>query len=194
MGIIAVAPPAELGRVSTTRPAIWAGNLDLKDLTKGSTLYIPVFNEGALVFTGDGHAAQGHGEVDGTAIETSLTPTLQFIVHKGLGADMKAPRAETATHYISMGLDPDLDEALKLSVKETINFLQQEKGLSVNDAYALASIGVDYVVAEAVDQTELIAGLIPKNLFTSNPDYWAEAPKTRKERQDMRPSVERKVW
>lgn len=81
-----------------------------------------------------------------------------------------------------MGLDPDLDEALKLSIQETIDFLQREKGLSVADGYSLASIAVDYEVAEAVDQTEIIHGLIPKNIFASNPPYWAEDPRYRDRR------------
>ena len=176
MGIMGVSPPPEKGRVSSVPPAAWGGNLDDKELTKDSTLYLPVFTKGALFFTGDAHAAQGDGEVNITAIETSLTPTLQFIVHKGEGVNMSGPRAETPTHYIAMGLDPDLDEALKLSIQETIDFLQREKGLSVADGYSLASIAVDYEVAEAVDQTEIIHGLIPKNIFASNPPYWAEDP------------------
>lgn len=174
MGILAVAPPPEAGRVSSVPPALWGGNMDLKELTKNSTVYLPVFNEGALFYTGDGHAAQGDGEVNINAIETSLTPTLQFILHKGEGLNMTAPFAETPTHYIPMGLDPDLDEALKKSVLETITFLGKEKGLSPADAYSLASIGVDYEVAEAVDQTEIIHAMIPKSLFATNRPYWTD--------------------
>ena len=107
MGIVAVAPPPELKRVSTKPPGAFGGNLDFKHLVAGSTLYLPVFNDGALFYTGDGHACQGDGEVDGTAIEISLTPTVQLIVHKGAGGSMKWPRAEDAANYYSMGMADD---------------------------------------------------------------------------------------
>jgi acetamidase/formamidase len=139
--------------------------MDLKQLTVGATLYLPVFNDGALFYTGDGHAMQGDGEVNGTAIEISLTPTLQFIVHKGAGTRMKWPRAEDATHYILMGMDADLDAALKNAVQETVDFLQDQAGLSAADAYALASLSVDFRVGEAVNNVKMVYGMIPKKLF-----------------------------
>ena len=165
MGIMAVAPPPDVGRASTKPPGVWGGNMDLKQLTVGATLYMPVFHEGALFYTGDGHAMQGDGEVNGTAIEISLTPTLQFIVHKGAGARMKWPRAENATHYFSMGMDTDLDTALKNAVQETVDFLQDHAGLSAADAYALASLSVDFRVGEAVNNIKMVYGMIPKKLF-----------------------------
>ncbi|MGH7673636.1 MAG: acetamidase/formamidase family protein, partial [Gemmatimonadales bacterium] len=99
MGIVAVAPPPALRRVSTKPPGAFGGNIDFRHLTTGATLYLPVFNDGALFYTGDGHACQGDGEVDGTAIEISLTPTLQLIVHKGAGRTMNWPRAEDAVNH-----------------------------------------------------------------------------------------------
>ncbi|WOD37142.1 acetamidase/formamidase family protein [Nodosilinea sp. E11] len=174
MGIMAVAPPKEEGMVSSVPPAKWGGNIDLKELRKGSTLYLPVLAKGALFSTGDGHAAQGDGEVNLTAVEVSSTPTFQFILHKGAGTDMTGPFVETPTHYIPMGLHTDLDEALKLAVHETIDFLGREKGLNVEDAYSLSSIGVDYEVAEAVDRTLIIHAMVPKSLFDTNRPYWAD--------------------
>jgi acetamidase/formamidase len=165
MGIMAVAPPPDVGRASTKPPGVWGGNMDLKQLTAGTTLYLPVFNDGALFYTGDGHAMQGDGEVNGTAIEISLAPTLQFIVHKGAGARMKWPRAEDATHYYLMGMDADLDTALKNAVQETVDFLQVHAGLSAADAYALASLSVDFRVGEAVNNVKMVYGMIPKKLF-----------------------------
>lgn len=162
MGIMAVAPPTTMGMVSTTPPGPWGSNMDLKELAKGATLYLPVFNKGAQFFTGDGHAVQGDGEVDGGALEISLTPTLQFFLHKGKA--LKSPMAETATHYITMGMSVDLNEATKLAVQEAVNFLQREKGLSAADAYALASLAVDVV--------NLVCAKIPKGVFKSNPGYW----------------------
>ena len=170
MGIMAVAPPDNLAKISSTPPGVYGGNLDLKDLTRGATLFLPVWQAGAQFVTGDGHAGQGDGEVNGTAIETSLTGTFQFIVHKN--KPLKVPRAENKSHYISMGLDKDLNEAMRKAVRETVSFLMQEKGLDKTDAYSLASIGVDFKIAEAVDQVQLVVGMIPKRIFKSNPEYW----------------------
>ena len=116
-----VAPAPEIGRVSSNPPGRHAGNLDNRELVAGSTLYIPVFVPGALFEVGDGHAAQGDGEVDQTAIETSLRGRLQLTVRK----DMKLtwPRAETATDYIAMATDPDLTVATKAAIQEMVDFL-----------------------------------------------------------------------
>ena len=172
MGIMAVAP-APGGPMTITRPpGTFGGNLDLKQLTRDATLYLPVYNNGALFYTGDAHTAQGDGEVDGTAIETSIKPTLQFIIHKGKGANMKAPRAENATHYIVVGLDRDLNIALKNAVQAAVDFLMQEKGLDAGAAYALASIAVDFRVAEAVNLVQGVYGMIPKDIFKEKSDYW----------------------
>ncbi|HWI13597.1 MAG TPA: acetamidase/formamidase family protein [Burkholderiales bacterium] len=164
MGIMAVQPPQ--GLANTRPPGIYGGNMDFNRLTAGSSLYLPVFHPGALFYTGDSHAVQGDGEVNGTAIEASLTPVVQFIVHKGAGRQMKWPRAEDADNYYVMGMDRDLNVAMKEAVQETIRWLGAEKGLSPADAYSLASIGVNYTVAEAVDDVLMIYGAIPKKLFT----------------------------
>src|SRR5216683_1509559 len=141
-GSMGVAPPESLGRISSAPPWIHAGNLDNKELVAGTTLHIPVHAPGALFEAGDGHAAQGNGEVDITALETSLTGVFQFIVRKDM--HLKWPRAETPTHYIAMGLDPDLTQATRLAALETIDFLVSEKKLSRDDAYALASVAIDF--------------------------------------------------
>lgn len=172
MGIMAVAPPPGNEMTSSRPPGPFGGNLDLKQLTRGASLFLPVFNPGALFYTGDAHAAQGDGEVDGTAIETSLRPTFQFIVHKGKGQGAKAPRAETPTHFIAIGMDRDLDLALKNAVQEAVDFLIREKGLDERAAYALASIAVDFRVAEAVNLVQVVYGMIPKAIFKSKTDYW----------------------
>jgi acetamidase/formamidase len=172
MGIMALVPPEE-ALPSVRPPGIYGGNMDLNRLTVGSSLYLPVHQRGALFYTGDSHAVQGDGEINGTAIEASLTPVLQFIVHKGAGRMMKWPRAEDRENYYVMGMDVDLDVALKEAARETIAFLQRERGLTPADAYSLASIAVNYGVAEAVDHVLLIYGAIPKNLFSTNRPYWA---------------------
>src|SRR6184192_1357519 len=115
-GSMGVAPPEAFGRIDSAPPGVHAGNMDNKELVAGSTLYLPVHARGALFEVGDGHAGQGNGEVDITAMETSLVGTLQFIVHKG--TNKKYPRAETPTHYISMGFHQELHEATRIAVRE----------------------------------------------------------------------------
>jgi acetamidase/formamidase len=162
-GSMGVAPPEAAGRVSSAPPGTHAGNLDNKDLVAGTTLFIPVHIAGALFEVGDGHAGQGNGEVDITALETSLVGTFEFRVRKDL--HLKAPRGETPTHFISMGLNPDLTEALKMAVREAIDFLVTEKHLSREDAYMLCSVGVDFNVTQAVDGTKGVHAMIPKSIF-----------------------------
>lgn len=162
-GSMGVAPPPAMGRISSAPPGIHAGNLDNKDLVAGTSLFIPVHVPGALFEVGDGHAGQGNGEVDITALETSLVGTFQFVLHKGM--HLKWPRGETPTYWIAMGLDPDLNEALKIAVREAIDFLVTEKHLSREDAYMLCSTAVDFNVTQAVDGTKGVHALIPKSLF-----------------------------
>ena len=175
MGIMAVSPPTSLGMVSSTPPGAWGGNIDLKFTGIGSSLFLPVFNKGAQFFTGDGHAVQGDGEVDGGAIEISLKPTLQFIVHKG--KTIKQPRVETATEYLTTGLSTDLNEATRIALQEAVEFLQTEKGMAAADAYALSSLAVDLGIGEAVDIVNLVYAKIPKRVFKSNPEFWYQPNK-----------------
>jgi len=163
MGIMAVMPPE--GLANTRPPGIYGGNMDFNRLTAGASLYLPVHQRGALFYTGDAHAVQGDGEINGTAIETSLSVVMGFMVHKGQGKTMKWPRAEDNDNYYVMGMDVDLDAALKQAAAETVAFLQQEKGLSAADAYSLAVIAVNYSVGEAVDQVQMVYGAIPKEIF-----------------------------
>ena len=162
-GSVGVAPPASAGRISSAPPGIHAGNLDNKDLVAGTTLYIPVHAPGALFEVGDGHGGQGNGEVDITALETSLVGTFQFVVRKDM--HLKWPRAETPTHFIVMGIDEDLTAAMKIAVHEAIDFLMTEKHLSREDAYMLASVAVDFDVTQVVDGTKGVHGMIPKSIF-----------------------------
>jgi acetamidase/formamidase len=161
-GTIGVAPPVLAGRVSTTAPGPFTGNLDNKDLVAGTTLYVPVLVPGALLSLGDAHAAQGDGEVSGTAIEISARGAVQVILHKGRGR--RWPRAETPTHYMSMGLHPDLDEAMKLAVAQMVDFLASEKGMDRDDAYVLCSVACDFRVTQVVDQTKGVHGLLAKSI------------------------------
>jgi acetamidase/formamidase len=166
-GSIGVAPAAALGRVSSAPPGRHAGNLDNKDLVAGTTLYIPVWVRGALLEVGDGHAGQGNGEVDITALETSLRGTFTVTVRKEM--HLGWPRAETPTHWIVMGIDSNLVTAAKNAVREAIDFLVTEKGMTREEAYMLASVAVDFNITELVDGTVGVHGMIPKNIFTRKP-------------------------
>jgi acetamidase/formamidase len=148
-GSMGVAPAPALGRVSGTPPSRHAGNLDNKELVAGTTLYIPVFVKGALLEIGDGHAAQGDGEVDQTAIETNLRGRIQVVVRK----DMKLewPRVETPTHWITMGTDTSLVVATKTAIKEMVKFLQETKGITQTQAYQAASMAADLRFTQVVD-------------------------------------------
>ncbi len=162
-GSMGVAPPPEAGRVSSTPPGTHAGNLDNRELVAGTTLFIPVHVAGALFEVGDGHAAQGDGEVDQTAIETSLRGRLQLIVHKGMR--LAWPRAETPTDYISMGTDEDLTKATRIAIQEMVDFLAATKGLDKLAAYQLTSVAGNVVVTQLVDQKVGVHVKMPKSIF-----------------------------
>ena len=163
-GSMGVAPAATEGRISTVPPGNYAGNLDNKDLGTGSILYIPVHTKGALFSAGDGHGVQGHGEVSINALETGLRGRFQFFVRKDM--KLKWPRAETPTHWMVMGLHEDLDEAMKIAVRETIDFIVERfPHLDRNEAFMLASLAVDYHVSQNVNRTKGIHGMIPKDIF-----------------------------
>ena len=164
-GSMGVAPPETSGRISSAPPWIHAGNLDDKDLVAGTTLYIPVHAPGALFEVGDGHAGQGHGEVDITAMETSLIGTFQFVVRKDM--HLRWPRAETPTQFITMGLHEDLNEATKLAVHEMLDFLVTDKHLSRDDAFMLSSVAADLSITELVDGNKGVHMSIPKSIFVS---------------------------
>jgi acetamidase/formamidase len=163
-GSIGIAPEPEMGRLSSNPPGRHAGNLDNRELVAGSTLYIPVFAPGALFEIGDGHVAQGDGEVDQTAIETSLRGRLQLTVRKDM--KLKWPRAETATDYISMATDPDLAVATKAAIQEMIDFLVSEKKLTRHQAYQLVSIAGNVAITQLVDKPNVgVHVKLPKSIF-----------------------------
>jgi acetamidase/formamidase len=159
-GVMGTAPPPEWGRIPSTVPRAFGGNLDIKALGAGATLFLPVFVEGGLFSAGDGHAVQGDGEVDGTAIETGLVGTFTLTLHKGESIAM--PRAETETHYISIGIDPSLDAAAKQALREMIGFICTRTNLSREDAYMLCSLAADLHVSQTVNQHQGIHAMLPK--------------------------------
>jgi acetamidase/formamidase len=160
-GSMGVAPAASLGRVSSNPPSRHAGNLDNRELVAGTTLYIPVFVKGALLEVGDGHAAQGDGEVDQTAIETNLKGRIQLVVRK----DMKLewPRGETPTHWITMGTDTSLAVATKTAISQMVKFLQEKKGITQTQAYQAASMAADLHITQLVDGNVGVHMMIAKS-------------------------------
>jgi acetamidase/formamidase len=158
--------PREAGRFSSNPPGDFGGNMDCKDLTVGSITYFPVMVPGALFSAGDGHAAQGDGEVNITAIECGMrNATLQFFLRKDM--TIERPMAETASHWITMGFHEDLDEAAKTATRDMIAYLHRTRGLTREDAYALCSIAVDVRITQVVNGVRGAHAMLPKSLFVS---------------------------
>jgi acetamidase/formamidase len=164
-GILAVAPPKSWGRITSIVPRAHGGNLDNKELIAGSTLYLPVFNEGALFSCGDGHGVQGDGEVCVTAIETALQGTFELIVRDDLS--FTYPRAETPSHYITMGMDPDLDQCAVMALRDMIRLIRERTNLSAEDAYTLCSLAADLRVTQTVNGSKGIHVMLAKNLLSA---------------------------
>jgi len=170
-GILGVAPPDGFfpplspGVTSSVSPGPHGGNLDLRELTEGSVLYLPVWQPGALIYTGDSHAVQGDGEISLTALETRMQEVLiQVVLHKQ--KKFQWPVAETTTHWITLGLDKDLNTAMTLAARNAIDFLASRAKLSPHDAYALCSIAVSFRVTQVVDVARGVHAMIPKSLFS----------------------------
>ncbi|MGO9401371.1 MAG: acetamidase/formamidase family protein [Xanthobacteraceae bacterium] len=159
-GIIGVAPPPAMGCATSIVPRAFGGNIDNKHFGAGATVHLPVFNPGALLSLGDGHALQGDGEVCLTAIETALTGTLRVSLVKNTG--IARPWAETSTHVITMAFDPDLDVAAASALREMIKLIEQATGLSAADAYSLCSIAADMHVTQLVNLHKGIHVLLAK--------------------------------
>jgi acetamidase/formamidase len=158
-------PPLSPGVTSSVPPGPHGGNLDLRELAEGSVLYLPVWKPGALIYTGDSHAVQGDGEISLTALETRMEEVLiQAILHKQ--KNFRWPVAETDTHWITLGLDKDLNNAMALAARNAIEFLSTRAKLTPLDAYALCSIAVSFRVTQVVDIMRGVHAMIPKNLFT----------------------------
>ncbi len=166
-GIMGVAPPLSFGRLSSREPRCFGGNLDNKELVAGSTLYLPVFVPGANFLAGDGHGLQGDGEVCVNALEMSLTGRFTLILHKGSPEAplLRTPYAETPTHWISMGLHEDLDQAMKGALREMIALICSRTTLSREQAYQTCSLAVDFRVTQTVNGEKGVHGMLRKGLL-----------------------------
>jgi acetamidase/formamidase len=157
-------PPLSPGVTSSVPPGPHGGNVDLSEMGEGSTMFIPVWKPGALIYTGDSHAVQGDGEICLTALETRMQELrIQVVLHRQ--KNFAWPVAETETHWIALGLDKDLNVAMTLAARNAINFLATHAGLTKPDAYALCSIAISFRVTQVVDIVRGVHAMIPKNLF-----------------------------
>jgi acetamidase/formamidase len=162
-GNLGVAPPRTCGRVDSTQPGIHCGNIDVKELVSGTTIYLPVHVKGALFSCGDGHACQSDGEADGTALETPLTGVFRLTVRKDL--KLKRPRAETPTHYMTIAYHKNLKSAAKLALKDMIRFLVETRHLTGEDAYLLVSLAGEMHVSQLVNIIPGVHFMLPKGIF-----------------------------
>ncbi|MEL0438911.1 acetamidase/formamidase family protein [Phycobacter sp. K97] len=159
-GVMGVAPPPEWGRIATIEPRSHGGNIDNKELTAGSTLYLPVYAEGALFSCGDGHAAQGDGEVCITAIETALQGRFRLTLRQDIALDY--PQAETPTHYITMGMHPSLDVCAEMALRQMIKVVCTRLGISREEAYMLCSLAGDLRITQTVNREKGVHMMMPK--------------------------------
>ncbi|MCC1492873.1 acetamidase/formamidase family protein [Cognatishimia sp. F0-27] len=162
-GVMAVAPPPGWGRISTIEPRAHGGNLDNKELVAGTTLYLPVHTEGALFSCGDGHGAQGDGEVCVTAIETALRGRFRLTVRRDL--DMTYPEAETPTHLITMGFHADLDRCVELALRRMIEVVTARTGIARHEAYMLCSLAADLRITQTVNREKGVHMMMSKSLL-----------------------------
>jgi acetamidase/formamidase len=162
-GVMAVAPPKAWGRISTIEPRSHGGNLDNKELVAGSTLYLPVWTDGALFSCGDGHGAQGDGEVCVTAIETALQGRFRLTIRRDMG--LTYPEAETPTHVITMGMHPDLDHCVDIALRRMIALIVARTGLSRHEAYMLCSLAGDLRITQTVNREKGVHMMMAKSLL-----------------------------
>ena len=166
-GIMGVAPPAEWGRISSREPRRHGGNLDNKELVAGSTLFLPVLVEGAKFSAGDGHGLQGDGEVCVNALEMCLDGRFTLVLHRGHpdAPLLRMPRAETPTHWITMGMHEDLDQAMKQALREMIALICARTALTAGEAYQTCSLAVDFRVTQTVNGEKGVHGMLRKGML-----------------------------
>lgn len=176
LGQMGVAPPPEMGRLPSGPPTmVHGGNFDLREITIGSTLYLPVHVPGGIFTTGDPHALQGNGEVTGTTIECNIEGILEFILHKD--SSLKVPRIETPTHFITIGVHDELDGAMRAATIEAQDFLREKSGMDFFTSYSFLSLGADFCISRALRPGQMIHVMMPKSYFLGDPgEYWYDGP------------------
>lgn len=164
-GVMGVAPPPHFGEITSIEPRLHGGNIDNRLLGAGTTLFLPVWAEGALFSCGDGHGIQGDGEVCINGLETGLTGTFTFVLHKAANYTLRYPRAETADYIVSMGFHADLDQALIIALREMIAIIVERTTLTDTEAYQLCSLAVDFAITQSVNGEKGVHGKLPKSLI-----------------------------
>ena len=164
-GVMGVAPPPAMGTIGSKEPRLHGGNIDNKELVAGSTLFLPVWVPGACFSVGDGHGIQGDGEVCVTALEMCLDGRFTFVLHKRSGPALAYPRAETPTHFISMGMHESMDQAMKMALREMIAFICSRSNLSREQAYQFCSLAVDFHVTQSVNGEKGVHGMLLKGVL-----------------------------
>ena len=165
-GILGVQPAGDQPAPSGP-PGPYGGNMDLREMVQGTRLFLPLFHPGGKLWTSDSHAAQGDGEVNLTAIETAMREVrIQYVLHKAVG--MTWPMVESPTHWISLGMDPDLDEAHRVCIRQMIQFLEAGLGMDSLDAYSLCSVAVTFRITQSVDGHKGVHGMLAKDLFRAD--------------------------
>jgi acetamidase/formamidase len=163
LGVLGM-PPPEPGVHSTVPPRRWGGNIDCKELVPGSTLYLPIPVDGALFSAGDGHAAQGDGEVAGWAIETPVEARMTLDVHDEL--PLEWPIARTAGAWLAFGFDEDLGQAARIALAGILGVMKRELDIAGGDALVLASVGVDLRITQVVNETSGVHAVLRDDAFT----------------------------
>ncbi|MFK7765385.1 MAG: acetamidase/formamidase family protein [Roseobacter sp.] len=164
-GVMGVAPPAEWGMISSIQPRRHGGNIDNKEFVAGTTLYLPIFNDGALFSCGDGHGAQGDGEVCVTAIETALQGTFRLSLRDDV--QFGPTRAQTPTHLITMGVHEDLDRCAEMALRDMILWIVERTGLEREDAYMLCSLAGDLRITQTVNGNKGVHMMLETALLQS---------------------------
>lgn len=167
-GVMGVAPPPEWGEITSIQPRLHGGNMDLKLLTEGATVFLPVHTEGAMFSCGDGHGCQGDGEVCITALETALTGTFRFDLLKAGTTAIDQPRAETKDEIISMGFHASLDTALQIALRQMIAMIREKIDISETEAYQLCSLAADFAITQSVNQEKGVHGRLSKALLQTS--------------------------
>ena len=167
LGCIGVAPSNKKNEILSFFQGAFGGNLDFERVTQSATIYLPVFHEGAYLYIGDGHALQGHGEIAGNALETSLNIEFTVRVIKKEGLNLTNPRVEDSTYIMATGFDKSLDNALKIATTGLLEWLQQDYHLSLHEATQVLSTSIEYTIAEIADpQVEVVAKIKKEILKT----------------------------
>ena len=171
LGCIGVAPSNKKNEILSFFQGAFGGNMDFEAVTRQATVYLPVFHEGAFLYLGDGHALQGHGEIAGNALETSLDLEFTVRVIKKEVLSLNYPRVEDSIYLMATGFDKSLDDALKMATSGLLEWLQQDYHLSLQEATQVMSTSIEYTIAEIADPEVEVVAKIKKEVLKTLKKY-----------------------